>query len=475
MPEEILDSLSAAELAEIDGRYIPFPSFGDWPKEVPEADLWQRSRRAFRVAADEATEDDLRRALTIAQRAAAFDTGAIEGLYSTNRGLTFTVAEQAAMWEQKVEEQGADARPLFEAQLRAFELVLDHVTDSYPEVTQAWIRRLHEELTTPQETYVVHTPVGSQEQPLPKGKYKEYPNHVRTAEGGIHAYAPVESTQAEMQRLVEALESAEFLKAHPIIQASYAHYAVAAIHPFADGNGRVARAVASTYTYRDASIPLLVLHEHRNDYLAALAKADAGSPGLFVGFIGRVASETLVLVRDNLQTAIAPQPDLVLDKFEDLFRTEHHGELDQIGSAFVEWLHTAAREQVAALDIPKGINIAVEPFEDTIQAPLGFRDILVPGLKGIRFNFRSSPPAQAEVLRRIDIYLSATSNSTEGLLVRSVHPPEEQLTLKRVDIHPELSSVGRLRVENMLRRLLGQGLEELHEQVRGKLQGTDPS
>jgi Fic family protein len=53
-----------------------------------------------------------------------------------------------------------------------------------------------------------------------------------------------------MARLVAELGSERFIKAHPIAQASYTHYCLAAIHPFADGNGRVARAVASTYLYR---------------------------------------------------------------------------------------------------------------------------------------------------------------------------------------------------------------------------------
>lgn len=473
MAEDVLNPLSAAELAAIDARYVPFPPFDKWPRDVPQEDLWDEFRDAWRAAAEESTDADLQRALKIAQRAAAFDSGAIEGLYSTNRGLTFTVAEQAAMWEQKVEEQGADARALFEAQLRAFELVLDHVTNSYPTVTQAWIRRLHEELTEPQETYVVHTPVGPQEQALPVGKYKEHPNHVRTAAGEIHAYAPVETTQSEMRRLVEELQTAEFLKAHPILQASYAHYALAAIHPFADGNGRVARAVASTYTYRAASVPLLVLNEHRGRYLAALAKADVGHPEHFVDFVGTVARETLALVRESLRTAAAPQPESVLGRFEQLLDSEHSGELDKIGAAFAEWLDGKARDQVTALNIPGGVDIAVEVLEDSIQAPAGYRDILVSGVKGTRLNFSSAPPAQAQVLRRVDVYVSANSSSTAGLLARSIQPPEEQLALSREEVDPRLSTVGEMRAEGFLRRLLGQGLEELLGEAKRKLEGTD--
>lgn len=30
-----------------------------------------------------------------------------------------------------------------------------------------------------------------------------------------------------------------FVKAHPVLQAAWAHFAFVAVHPFADGNGRV--------------------------------------------------------------------------------------------------------------------------------------------------------------------------------------------------------------------------------------------
>ncbi|HVC76029.1 MAG TPA: hypothetical protein VND96_05870, partial [Candidatus Micrarchaeaceae archaeon] len=42
-------------------------------------------------------------------RAAAFETGAIEGLYPTTRGITRMVALQGAMWEAELEKLGPDA------------------------------------------------------------------------------------------------------------------------------------------------------------------------------------------------------------------------------------------------------------------------------------------------------------------------------------------------------------------------------
>ena len=46
---------------------------------------------------------------------------------------------------------------------------------------------------------------------------------------------------------------------HPAVQAAYAHYALTAIHPFADGNGRLARTVASVFLMRSAGVPLFLV------------------------------------------------------------------------------------------------------------------------------------------------------------------------------------------------------------------------
>jgi hypothetical protein len=75
-----------------------------------------------------------------------------------------------------------------------------------------------------------------------------------------------------------------FLGAHPVVQFSYAHYAFVSIHPFSDGNGRVARALASAFTYCAISMPIVILSEHKNEYRDGLEHADKGNYR-FVDFI----------------------------------------------------------------------------------------------------------------------------------------------------------------------------------------------
>src|SRR5260370_28160022 len=133
-------------------------------------------------------------------------------------------------------------------------------------ITEAWIRELHRELCSSQRTYRVITAVGPQEHDLPLGEYKHHPNHVRLPDGSFHAYASVDATKHEMTRLIEWLTDPTLLAAHPALQAAYAHFALVAIHPSADGNGRVARALASAYLSRAAGGALVVFADRKEAY-----------------------------------------------------------------------------------------------------------------------------------------------------------------------------------------------------------------
>lgn len=466
--------LSSQELAEIDAQYRPFPSFQDWPQAVPSEELWQSDHDLFVAVSEKASKSALREAQEIALRTAAFDTGAIEGLYSTDRGLTFTVATQAAAWEQKVSERDAGALELFKAQLAAFELILDLATERFPQITQAWLRRLHEELTAAQDTYVVYTPIGPQRQPLPKAKYKKYPNHVRTADGEVHAYAPVEKTQSEMQRLVDELATPAFREAHPILQAAYAHYAIAVVHPFADGNGRVARAAASAYTYRAASVPLLVQAHDRDRYLAALARADKGDFGPFIEFTAKAARDALEIMTASLETAQAPQPDVLLSEFRELFLGQgelSHQQLDEVAEEFLHSLHDIVSSRLKSLSVPDGVDIrwVAGMGSNHGQPPDGFRKIVKPGPRFIALELEAAAPASASITLKLDIFVSTGPDPATTLLVLDARS-KKSLRLSLSDLQPALSSSARFRIESYVQQVVAFGLEWLLKKSKRQLQ-----
>lgn len=155
--------------------YEPFLSFAEWSAVDVSTEAFDRYSASFLQIKQTVTPEQLDRVRTIAVRTAAVDTNAIEGVFTTERGFTRTVATKAAQWEAAMEAKGARARRAFEDSLAGYEVVLDVVTTNRP-ITETWVRDLHATLLSSQDTYDVLTSVGMQARTLPKGEYKKYPN-----------------------------------------------------------------------------------------------------------------------------------------------------------------------------------------------------------------------------------------------------------------------------------------------------------
>lgn len=103
------------------------------------------------------------------------------------------------------------------------------------------------------------------------------PQH-RGAEGG-------EECQSAFSALAAAING-EYLSHDPLIQALAAHYHFASMHPFADGNGRTARAMEALFLQRTGLGDSLFIamsnyyYEEKNNYLGALAAVRAGDHDL---------------------------------------------------------------------------------------------------------------------------------------------------------------------------------------------------
>jgi Fic family protein len=222
-------------------------------------------------------------------RASAYQSGAIEGMHPGDRGLTVTLMAAVADWEVSVRRSadggGADVVDHIRAGVDALHLALDAATTATP-ISEAWIRQVHEVATAAQDTYWVNTPTGArQEHALSKGSYKQHDNHVLLADGSLLEFAPVHDVAPEMERLAQELQSEAFRVAHPAVQAAFAHHALTHIHPFADGNGRVARVVASVFLLRSVSLPLFLFADQKERYIDALSAADGGDIAMFVEFV----------------------------------------------------------------------------------------------------------------------------------------------------------------------------------------------
>jgi len=451
-----------------DAGYRGFPDFAAWVPTPVDDEAWSSALASFDQEKRKASRDALQHALDYALRAAAVDTGAIEGLYQVDRGFTYSVAAQAATWESDIAEKGPLVRRLFEAQLAGLELVVDAVTRK-TEISEAWLRTLHQELCREQATYRVWTSHGYREQALPKGVYKKHPNHVRLTDGEIHSYSPVDLTPAEMHRLFNESRSAAFAKAHPVVQAAFAHYALVAVHPFADGNGRVARALASVFTYRATSIPLVVYADQKSRYLEALSHADSGRLESFIRFVLHAAVDTLNELSLRLKAARANSVRESVGRIEQLYArsgTLTAQEIDAAASRVAIVLRDEIDRQLA--DARKSGHVACTvKLEKSLVRASGdeFRPVKDGGAS-VTVTLGSAPPAQAGFATRFHVVVARRVGAPFDLQVERVGGGNaDPLPLRLDQVFPAQSTSFRSLLDAWVRIHLSELLSELERRA----------
>jgi Fic family protein len=143
-------------------------------------------------------------------------------------------------------------------------------------LTQNFIRTLHKTLLREDYTVYRDLPGGMQTSyVIHAGQYKTRPNSVITRYGDRFEYASPEETPGLMTDLVDWYNQAEKEgKLSPIELAALFHYRYIRIHPFEDGNGRIARLLVN-YILAKHDCPMIVVRSRlKRDYLEALQQAD---------------------------------------------------------------------------------------------------------------------------------------------------------------------------------------------------------
>jgi Fic family protein len=215
------------------------------------------------------------------QREWAIETGIIERLYSWDRGVTEVLIEQGVDSSLVAHRGGLNrdsaenVTAMIQDQLDIVEGLFGYVAGEQP-LTEHFIRTLQSQFTAHQETTEAVSGDGTViTVTLIRGKYKELPNNPRRPDGTTHVYCPPELTQEEMERLVNWYHKYE-PSTPPEILSAWLHHRFTQIHPFQDGNGRVARALASLVFLKAGLFPLVIRDQDREEYITALEYADAG-------------------------------------------------------------------------------------------------------------------------------------------------------------------------------------------------------
>lgn len=214
----------------------------------------------------------------------AVETGLIERLYDLDRGVTELLIERgidAALIPHR-SGLGEEKVAMIGDQKNAIESLFAFVKRDR-ELSTSYIKELHHLFTRHQDFAEGRDQFGRKTRILlRKGDYKSRPNNPTREDGGVHEYCPPEHVAAEMDRLIELHDGHGGTA--PEVEAAWLHHRFAQIHPFQDGNGRVARALATLVFVQADWLPLVVRDAKRADYIQALEDADGGDLGPLVAF-----------------------------------------------------------------------------------------------------------------------------------------------------------------------------------------------
>ena len=224
----------------------------------------------------------------------AIETGILENLYEIDRGVTQTLIERG--FQSELLSHGSTNKPreyviqLLQDQKDALEGVFAFVKNDRS-LTTSYIKELHAALLRNQRTTEALDIQGRRvEVPLIRGAWKTQPNFP-VRDGVTYSYCPPEQVDSEMERLIEFHSMHVRKGVSAEAQAAWLHHRFSQIHPFQDGNGRVARALASLVLVKDGLFPLVVRRDNRVSYLESLEAADCGDLRPFVELITKLQKD----------------------------------------------------------------------------------------------------------------------------------------------------------------------------------------
>ena len=223
----------------------------------------------------------------------AIETGIIERIYTLDEGTTRLLIEQGIDASFIAHDDSNGGSPELIAGIirdhqEAVEWLFEIVRQKRP-LTTSFTKELHHLMTRKQ------TPADGVDMfgratriELRHGEYKQRPNNPTRSDGATHEYCPPEHVAAEMDRLIKIHNEHIVLEVPPDLAAAWLHHRFIQIHPFQDGNGRVARAIASLVLLRAGWFPLVVRAKERSSYIDTLEAADTGDIGPLTELVGTI-------------------------------------------------------------------------------------------------------------------------------------------------------------------------------------------
>ncbi len=281
-----------------DYKWAPIQPLNDEDRKVqlvtmqPLYEAWREAKARLAVS----SEGSLKRFTERVVRRLSVETGILERIYDLDRGTTEALVAKGFL-DDLVSRSDTDIEPsrlidILRDQEAAIQLVMDCVAHRR-ELTKGILHELHELLTRHQGTTAAIDQFGQRREiPLRKGRFKKYPNNPRRPDGSVHEYCPPVQVESEVERLLSWFS--EYSEEDPILRAAWLHHRFTQIHPYQDGNGRVARALVTFVLLRAELLPLVIDRDLRVDYLDALQEADQGNLSSLVSMFSRLESAAVL-------------------------------------------------------------------------------------------------------------------------------------------------------------------------------------
>lgn len=192
-------------------------------------------------------------------------------------GNTLTLQETKLVIEEGITIGGKSLREHLEAtnNAKAFDLIEELAKDwKRNRINQETIQQVHEAVT---------------KGIIEGGKY-------RTQNVRITGARKTPPDFSKVPKLMGALvEDIRVEGGDPIERAAFFHHRLVEIHPFIDGNGRVARLLTNLYLMGEGYPPIVLKKEDRMRYYSSLSSADGGNLKPFMLFIAKAVDESLTL------------------------------------------------------------------------------------------------------------------------------------------------------------------------------------
>jgi Fic family protein len=311
---------------------------------------WRASKKRLQESSEAQLADFNRRLV----RRLSVETGILERLYELDRGTTEALVANGFL-EDLVSHSSTNIEParlidILRDQEAAVQQIIDCVARNAA-LTKGFLHQLHTNLTRHQDTTTAVDQFGKRfDIPLIKGKFKEQPNNPKRPDGTLHQYCPPIHVDSEIDNLLAWLP--EYEQEDPILVAAWLRHRFTQIHPYQDGNGRVARALTTLILLRADLLPLVVDRDLRAEYIKSLELADQAQLSTLAEMFARLERNAILQALSvDADAEISHQKSLtsaVIGSLADKFgkrQVQKVAELRHVNSVAVE-LRAKAHEQI---------------------------------------------------------------------------------------------------------------------------------